>query len=59
MSVRRSISRTRRKLYRTASVLGDVEAALGGPDKVVKRVIRKSVWRTLARFASLLTKGAR
>lgn len=45
-----SISRIRRLLYRSGSVLGDVEAvASGKPDRMIKRVIRKELYRDMGR----------
>jgi hypothetical protein len=36
----------RRSLYRSASLLGDIEAlASGSPTKIMKRAARKRVWR--------------
>jgi hypothetical protein len=41
-----SLSRFRRQLYRAARDMGDVEAAgSGNPAKVVKRVVRRRVYR--------------
>lgn len=49
-----AISDLRRVLYRSGSVLGDVEAvASGKPDKMVKRLIRKFLGR---QFGSLMRK---
>lgn len=49
-SIEGFISGFRRGLYRSASVMGDVQAAASGsPTKVVKRVVRKTVWRLFAR----------
>lgn len=45
----RMISKTRRVLYRTASVLGDINAVSKGPAPAAKRVIRKSAWRAFSR----------
>jgi hypothetical protein len=40
----RSLRSVRRGLYRSASILGDVNAvASGRPDKMVKRLVRKKV----------------
>lgn len=57
MSLERSIGRFRRRLYRTASVLGDVQAASSGsPRKVGQRIVRKAMWRTVGKaLAGILT----
>lgn len=44
------VSRTRRKLYRWARILGDVEAlASGNPKRIAKRAINKGIGRKLIR----------
>lgn len=42
-----AIGKTRRRLYRTASLLGDVEAVAEG--RVGRRVVRKTAWRWAGR----------
>lgn len=47
-----TISRVRRELYRWASILGDVGAVASlSPKRVVKRYIRKRLWRAGTRAA--------
>ena len=44
------MSRTRRRLYRAGSILGDLEAiASGDPGRVARRYVRKSAWRAQGR----------
>lgn len=40
----------RRRMYRGASVLGDIIALGGGPPAWVLRAARKFVWRSVARM---------
>jgi hypothetical protein len=53
------ISSVRRMLYRSGSVLGDIQAAersieTGSPKPLVRRVVRKYAWRT---FGKAMRKG--
>jgi hypothetical protein len=41
--------RLRRDLYRTARVLGDVQAIAKGPKAAAKRYERRLAWRTAAK----------
>lgn len=44
------ISQIRRLLYRSASALGDCQAvASGKPDRMIKRIIRKELYRDMGR----------
>lgn len=45
----RAINKLRGSLYTTARVLGDINAILGGPDKVVKRLTNRLIGRNLIR----------
>jgi hypothetical protein len=46
----RMIGKTRRVLYRTGSVLGDINAVSRGPVPTAKRfLIRKPLWRAFSR----------
>lgn len=45
-----SISKIRNTLYRTGSVLGDFQALSSGkPDKILRRLLRKYIWRGFGR----------
>lgn len=45
-----AISKIRRALYGTASVLGDAQAiGSGSPERIAKRFIRKNLYRTFGR----------
>ena len=46
--------KTRRSLYRAASILGDIDAiASGSPKRMARRLYNKSLWKIVARIASL------
>jgi len=49
------ISKVRRRLYRSASILGDVEAVSKGPSAMGRRVVRKSIWRVVGRLLRSLS----
>lgn len=40
----------RSQLYHLARILGDVSAISKGPTAIIKRLIRKFVWRTFGKF---------
>ncbi len=45
------INKTRRRMYRSARILGDINAiASGRPDKIVKRYLRKKSGRGFGRI---------
>ena len=46
------ISRTRKNLYRTARLLGDIDAISKGPTAMGKRVVRRAVGRSASRILS-------
>lgn len=50
MRTTRVLSTVRRGMYRTASVLGDVQAAAGGPVPLARHFARKGAHRELARL---------
>lgn len=43
-----TIGKTRSMLYKTAKILGDVSAVSGGPDKIMKRIVRKKAGKLTA-----------
>jgi len=46
-----AIGKTRRQLYRSARILGDIDAlASGSPKRIAGRLWRKAVWRWLGRI---------
>lgn len=49
-SMRTKISHVRGGLYKTARFLGDVQAVLGGPKAIGKRIGRRIVGRALGRY---------
>ena len=52
------LSRIRRVLYRSGSVLGDIEAASSGsPKRIIQRQQNKLIWRGFGRLFRFLTKG--
>ena len=44
-----SIAKTRRALYKSARILGDVNAIKRGPKAIIKRTLRKQAGRGLGR----------
>jgi hypothetical protein len=52
-----SVSSLRRNLYRTARLLGDVQAAQRGPAAYAKRVVRKSVYRQSGRLGRAISRA--
>jgi hypothetical protein len=40
----------RRFLYRLAALLGDVQAVRQGPSSILKRLLRKQVWRATGKL---------
>jgi len=43
----RTLNKARRSMYRSASILGDINAITRGPGPAAKRfLIRKPLWRT-------------
>ena len=50
MSKRSTWRELQRALYKTQRAMGDVDAATRGPDKYVKRVVRRRVTRSIFRM---------
>lgn len=51
-----SIPKTRRTLYKSARILGDIQAIRKGPKAILKRMIRKRAGRGLGRGLKRLLK---
>jgi hypothetical protein len=47
-----NLEQIRRILYFSQRTIGDVQAAQRGPDKLVKRVVRRQVTRSIFRLLS-------
>lgn len=45
MTKHRGINKTRTAFYRMARLLGDIQAALKGPGALLKRLLRKEVYK--------------
>lgn len=48
--LQRALRRAQRDAYLTSRTLGDVSAALRGPDVLARRLVRRSVTRNLFRL---------
>lgn len=48
------MSKVRRQFYRSARVLGDVEAASRGPAPLVRRLVRRAAYRRTNRWLGRL-----